>query len=313
MEYKDYYKRLGVSRDAGQDEIKRAYRKLARKYHPDVSKEENAEAQFKEVQEAYEVLKDPEKRKAYDELGQNWREGQNFRQPSGWDQEGFEFRGGGFTGGDAGAFSDFFESLFGGGGFRQARGGPRQTRGFRQPAGEDQFARISISLEEAYAGTMRQIALDNPEVDSRGQVAVKRRSLNVKIPAGVREGQQIRLAGQGAMGGDLYLEVNIAPHRLFQVEGRDVSLGVPITPWEAALGAKITAPTLGGDITATIPAGAQPGQKLRLKGRGLPGKPAGDQFLVLKIVAPRADTDEARKLYEEMAEKLAFNPRPWSH
>ncbi|HET7586695.1 MAG TPA: DnaJ C-terminal domain-containing protein [Gammaproteobacteria bacterium] len=309
MEYKDYYKRLGVSREATQDEIKRAYRKLARKYHPDVSKEENAEAQFKEVQEAYEVLKDPEKRTAYDQLGQNWREGQQFRQPPGWDQGGFEFRGGGFTGADAGAFSDFFESLFGGG-FRQAGPGG----GFRQPRGEDQFARIDVSLEDAYRGATRQIALENPMVDAQGNVTAQRRSLNVRIPAGIRAGQQIRLAGQGALGGDLYLEVNIQPHRLFQLDGRDVSLTVPIAPWEAALGTKVAVPTLGGEVSATIPAGAQSGQKLRLKERGLPGKPPGDQYLVLKIVAPRADTDKARKLYRQMADELAFDPRAgaWS-
>ncbi|HET7569872.1 MAG TPA: DnaJ C-terminal domain-containing protein [Gammaproteobacteria bacterium] len=311
MEFKDYYKRLGVSRDAHQDEIKRAYRKLARKYHPDVSKEENAEEQFKEVQEAYEVLKDPEKRKAYDQLGQNWREGQQFRQPPGWDQGGFDFRGGGFTGADAGAFSDFFESLFGGG-FRTAGGG---AGGFRQPRGQDQFARIDISLEDAYRGATRQLSLENPEVDAQGQVQVKRRSLNVRIPAGIKQGQQIRLAGQGAMGGDLYLEANIQPHPWFQLDGRDVSLTVPIAPWEAALGTKVSVPTLGGEVNASIPAGAQSGQRLRLKGRGLPGKPAaGDQYLVLKIVTPRADSDAARRLYKEMADTLAFDPRAgaWS-
>ncbi|HET6725758.1 MAG TPA: DnaJ C-terminal domain-containing protein [Gammaproteobacteria bacterium] len=310
MEYKDYYKSLGVSRDANQDEIKRAYRKLARKYHPDVSKEENAEAQFKEVQEAYEVLKDPEKRQAYDQLGQNWREGQNFRQPPNWNQGGFEFRGGGFTGADTGAFSDFFESLFGRG-FRGAGGSG--GGGFQQPRGEDQFARIEITLEEAYGGATRQIALENPAVDAQGQVAMKRRSLNVKIPAGVRDGQQIRLGGQGAVGGDLYLEVGIQPHRLFKLDGRDVSLTVPVAPWEAALGAKVAVPTLGGEVTATIPAGAQSGQRLRLKGRGLPGKPAGDQYLVLKTVTPPADTDEARRLYQQM-KSLGFNPRAgaWS-
>lgn len=303
MEYKDYYKRLGVSRDAKPDEIKRAYRKLARRYHPDVSKEPDAEEQFKAVQEAYEVLKDPEKRQAYDQLGQNWREGQQFRQPPGG-EPGFEFRGGGFTGAEAGGFSDFFESLFGRGGFRGAAGA-----GGYQPRGQDQFARIDITLEEAYAGGTRTLSLENPEVDAQGQVRMARRSLNVRIPAGVREGQQIRLAGQAAMQGDLYLEVSIQPHRLFQLDGRDVLLTLPIAPWEAALGAKVTVPTLGGEVTATIPAGAQGGQRLRLKGRGLPGTPAGDQYLVLKIVTPRADTEAARKLYQTMAETLAFDPR----
>lgn len=305
MEYKDYYKRLGVSRDASQDEIKRAYRKLARKYHPDVSKEANAEEQFKEVQEAYEVLKDPEKRAAYNQLGQDWREGQQFRQPPNWDSGGFEFRGGGFTGADTGGFSDFFESLFG----RGFRAGPGAAPGFHARGGEDQFAHIEVTLEEAYGGTTRAIQLESPAVDARGRVSMTRRTLNVRVPAGVTEGQQIRLAGQGALGGDLYLQVSIRPHRVYQLEGRDVSLTVPIAPWEAALGAKIEVPTLGGNVTATVPPGAQAGQKLRLKGRGLPGKPPGDQYLVLKIVAPRADTDAARKLYREMADKLAFDPR----
>ena len=311
MEFKDYYEIMGLARDASQEEVKRAYRRLARKYHPDVSKESDAESRFKEVGEAYEVLKDPEKRAAYDQLlAGGHRGGEEFRPPPGWDS-GFEFSGGGFTdSADAGAFSDFFESLFGGGGFRAAGGGRR--RGYR---GQDHHARVQITIEDAYRGATRAITLQVPEVDSSGHVRTRNHTLNVKIPAGVREGQQIRLAGQGAPGagnapaGDLYLEILIAPHPVFQAEGRDVYVSLPITPWEAALGAKVPVPTLGGKVEMKIPPGAQSGQKLRLKGRGLPGKPAGDQYLVLQIHAPQAVTQAQREAYEELARTAPFNPR----
>lgn len=314
MEYKDYYKIMGVDRDASQDEIKRAYRKLARKYHPDVSSEPDAEERFQEVQEAYEVLKDPEKRAAYDRLGENWQQGQGFQPPPGWD-EGFEFTGGGFTGGDAGAFSDFFESLFGrGAGFGHARGGRGGFGGFHG-RGQDHFARVEISLEEAYHGGQHQVTLQAPATDPHGRVQGQQRTLNVRIPAGVTEGQQIRLTGQGGEGmgqggrGDLYLEVAIRPHPLFRPEGRDIHLDVPIAPWEAALGATVTVPTLGGEVDARIPAGARSGQRLRLKGRGLPGSPPGDQYLHLQVVAPRPRNDDERALYERMREQMDFDPR----
>ena len=328
MEYKDYYKILGVDRDASADEIKRAYRKLARKYHPDVSSESDAQARFQEVQEAYEVLKDPEKRKAYDELGHNWREGQDFRPPPDWEQH-FDFGGGGFTGGDAGAFSDFFESLFGRAGGGRARGfggfgGPGfDQRGFGggfhgggfHGRGQDHTARVEIPLETAYRGGQHAITLQQPEAGAGGNVQARERSLNVRIPAGVTDGQQIRLSGQGGAGmgqgeaGDLYLEVRLKPHPLFRPDGRDIHLDVPIAPWEAALGATVTVPTLGGQVDTRIPEGARSGQRLRLKGRGLPGSPPGDQYLHLKIVAPKPGNDDERELYEQMRDKMDFDPR----
>lgn len=316
MQYKDYYEVLGVSREATQDEIKRAYRKLARKYHPDVSKEANAEERFKEVGEAYEVLKDPEKRAAYDQLGSQWQAGQDFRPPPDWDA-GFEFRGGGFTDADASHFSDFFETLFGGRGpFSRAAGGPRRGgRGF-QARGEDHHAKILISLDDAFHGTRRSVQLQMPELDPQGHVVLKKRTLNVTIPKGIIAGQQIRLSGQGGAGigggpaGDLYLEVEFEPHRFFSAEGRDIYVTVPVAPWEAALGAKVAVPTLGGKVDLKVPAGAQSGQKLRLKGRGLPGKRPGDQYVVLKIVVPPAADDNAREFYRRMQSQFAgFDPR----
>jgi len=305
MQYKDYYKILGVARDAGQDEIKRAYRKLARKYHPDVSKEAGAEERFKEVNEAYEVLKDPEKRKAYDRFGANWKEGQEFRPPPDWEQ-GFDFAGGGYTG--HGDFSDFFESLFGRAGASRGGAGIRMR-------GEDQVARISVPLEVAYRGGTQSITLSAPEVGADGRIAHAARTINLRIPPGITEGQRIRLAGQGGPGlgggpaGDLYLEVSFQPHPYFHVEQRDIFLDLPITPWEAALGRTVTVPTLGGGVELKIPPGSQSGRKLRLKGRGLPGDPPGDQYVVLKIVTPAADTPQAKAFYERMAQELPMNPR----
>ncbi|BCX89786.1 curved DNA-binding protein [Methylomarinovum tepidoasis] len=311
MEYKDYYKILGVSRDATQDEIKRAYRKLARKYHPDVSKEADAEEKFKEVNEAYEVLKDPEKRKAYDQFGAHWKEGQGFQPPPGWEEQ-FGFGGGGYTeGGRTADFSEFFEALFGGGGFRRGRA----RSGFRM-RGEDLHAKVYIDLEDAYRGTTQTLTLSVPEVDpATGRLVDKHKRLQVKIPKGIREGQKIRLAGQGAPGmgggpaGDLYLEVHFKPHRWFKVEDKDVYLDLPVTPWEAALGAKVPVPTLEGKVELRIPPGSQTDRKLRLKGKGLPGTPAGDQYVILKIHTPPADTEDKKRFYEEMARKMPFNPR----
>ncbi len=313
MEYKDYYEIMGVSKEATQDEIKRAYRKLARKYHPDVSKEQDAEQKFKEVGEAYEVLKDPEKRAAYDQLGANWQAGQDFRPPPDWDA-GFEFSGGGYTPGDSAAFSDFFESLFGQRGFSSAGRGAGGQAGF-QMRGEDHHAKILIDLEDAYKGTTRAITLRVPEVDAQGHVRTRERTLNVRIPKGVRQGQQIRLAGQGAPGlgsgpqGDLYLEVEFNPHSFYRVEGRDVFLDLPVAPWEAALGAKVKAPTPDGAVDLSIPAGSVGGRKLRLKGRGIPGRTPGDLYVVLQIALPPANTEKAKALYTKMQQELAFNPR----
>ncbi|MEJ2345415.1 MAG: DnaJ C-terminal domain-containing protein [Gammaproteobacteria bacterium] len=312
MEFKDYYQIMGVPRDATQDEIKRAYRKLARKYHPDVSKAADAEARFKEIGEAYEVLKDPEKRAAYDQLGSQWKSGQEFRPPPDWDQ-GFEFHGGGFTGADAGGFSDFFESLFGRGGFAQGFGG----RGHREfhARGEDTYAKVLIDLEDAYHGATRTLGLKHTELGADGRPVVKERTLNVRIPKGVRQGQHIRLARQGGAGlgkgepGDLFLEVEFRPHPLYHVEGRDVYLDLPVAPWEAALGASVKAPTPTGAVDLKVPAGSANGRKLRLKGRGIPGSPAGDLYVMLNIALPDADSEAAKAAYRELARSLPFNPR----
>ncbi|MFN2348452.1 MAG: DnaJ C-terminal domain-containing protein [Thioalkalivibrio sp.] len=310
MEYKDYYKLLGVSRDASQDEIKKTYRKLARKFHPDVSKEPNAEERFKAINEAYEVLGDADKRKAYDDLGANWKSGQDFRPPPGWEDifSGGVRGGGGRAGPGFGAapgpgepgFSDFFETLFGGG---ARRGGGHRPGGGFQARGADQTARIEITLEQAAHGGAMPVQLGNG------------RKLQVKIPVGVTEGQRIRLAGQGGPGagggpsGDLFLEIAIRAHPWFRVEGRDINLDLPVTPWEAALGATVNVPTLGGRVELKIPAGSQSGKRLRLKGRGLQGKPAGDQYVTLQIATPPAETDAARKFYERMEKELPFDPR----
>lgn len=317
MKYQDYYQILGVARDAAAEDIKKAYRRLARKYHPDVSKESGAEERFKEVAEAYEVLRDPEKRAAYDQLGSNWRAGQEFRPPPGW-QGGPGGSGGSggqpFTGGFGGReFSDFFESLFSNLG---SGGGPGFTgrRGFQSP-GQSQTVALDIGLEEAYHGGNRSLQLQMPERDASGQMIAQTRTLNVKIPAGVATGQKIRLTGQGGPGigggpsGDLYLEVKIKPHPLYTVKGRDIIVELPLAPWEAALGGKVEVPTLGGSVTINIPANARNGQKLRLRGRGLPGRPPGDQFAVLRIVNPPADTEAARELFQRMERELPFDPR----
>jgi curved DNA-binding protein len=318
MDFKDYYATLGVERGASTDDIKRAYRKLARKYHPDVSKEADAEAHFKEVGEAYEVLKDPEKRAAYDQLGADWKAGQEFRPPPGAGGRGYYYSSGGAPGGEQfGGFSEFFESLFGRGGMAGGMGGgpgdaPGGTGGFhyRQAGpmrGEDQHARVKISLEDAFHGANRTLELRSP--------ATGRHSIRVAIPKGVTEGQRIRLAGQGTPGvnggsaGDLFLEVMFEAHPIFEAEGRNILLTLPVAPWEAALGETVGVPTLGGKVELRIPAGSQSGRRLRLKGRGLPGSPAGDQIVTLRIETPPAATPEARELYEEMRSKLPFNPR----
>lgn len=309
MQYKDYYDTLGIARDADADAIKRAYRRLARKYHPDVSTEDDAEEHFKAVQEAYEVLKDAEKREAYDRLGANWRQGDPFTPPPGWEPDA-EFRSGGFR--EQADFSDFFSSIFGGGSGGPGRGG---ARGGFQMRGDDRQVRIQITLADAYAGNTRTLTLASPTLDARGEVREVRKTVNVNIPRGVTEGQRIRLAGQGGAGfgggpdGDLFLEIEFEPHPLFHADGRDIHLELPITPWEAALGAKVKAPTLGGMVEITVPPNTQAGRRLRLTGRGLPGKVAGDQYVTLRIVTPPADTDAARDLYRRMAEALPFDPR----
>lgn len=310
MEYKDYYKILGLERDATQDEIKRTYRKLARMYHPDINKEAGAEDRFKEVGEAYEVLKDPEKRAAYDQLGANWQSGQDFRPPPDWDA-GFEFSGGGFTRGDSSAYSDFFENLFGQG----FDTGQFRSRRHFDSRGEDHHAKVMVDLEDSFTGASRRITLQVPGVNEYGQVQTKPRTLNVKIPKGIRSGQSIRLAGQGSPGvgrggaGDLYLQIQFNPHPIYRVDERDLYLDLPVTPWEAALGATVKVPTPAGAVDVKVPLGSNSGKKLRLKGRGIPGNPAGDLYAVLKIALPPANTEKAKGLYQKMAEELPFNPR----
>jgi curved DNA-binding protein len=311
MEFKDYYQTMGVARDATQDEIKRAYRKLARKYHPDVSKEADAEERFKEVGEAYEVLKDPEKRAAFDQLGANWKAGQDFHAPPDWDA-GFEFSGGGYTASDAGDHSAFFEELFGRG--YGAPGGASGRRTFRMH-GQDHHAKVLIELEDSFTGATRNITLRMPTLTDEGHVITRERTLSVRIPKGIRPGQQIRLAGQGGPGlgggeaGDLYLEVEFRDHALYRVEGADIYLDLPVAPWEAALGASIQAPTPTGVVDLKIPPDSNQGRKLRLKGRGLPGKVPGDLYVVLQVTLPPADTDAARDVYRQMQDQLGFNPR----
>jgi len=305
MEFKDYYKTLGVARDATAEDLKKAFRKLARKYHPDVSKEADAQLRMQEVNEAYAVLSDPEKRAAYDQLGSGHRPGQAFRPPPDWDA-GFEFSGRGFSPHEAAGYSDFFSELFG------RMGGTHA--GFRA-RGEDHHAKVLLDLEDAFSGATRQIALRVPQMDARGRVQLVPRTLKVKIPVGVRAGQVIRLAGQGAPGvggaaaGDLLLEVQFKPHPRFRADGRDLHLSLPLAPWEAALGSVVTVDLPHGNVKVRIPEGAQSGKSLRVRGKGIPGDPPGDLLLDLQVVLPPADTAKARALYETMARELAFEPR----
>jgi curved DNA-binding protein len=309
MEFKDYYAALGVERTATQDEIKRAYRKLARKYHPDVSKEPDAEARFKDVAEAYEALQDPEKRAAYDDLGKRYERGQQFQPPPDWGS-GYEFSGGNAgLGGDDRDFSEFFSSLFG----RHSRAG---AAGHAEGPGQDHHAKVTITLEDAYQGARRTLSLRMPVVGADSHITLREHRIEVTIPKGVREGQHLRLAGQGGPGsdgapaGDLYLEIAFEPHPRFRVDGRDVYVDLPISPWEAALGAHPEFVTPIGPVELNVPAGSTAGKKLRLKGRGLPGNPAGDLYAVLKIVLPPTDTPAARRAFEQLASEFPdFNPR----
>ena len=313
MEYKDYYQVMGVARDATQDEIKRAYRQLARKHHPDVSKASDAEARFKELGEANEVLKDPEKRAAYDRLGSNWKKGQDFQPPPDWNA-GYETGGQDFGNQDTGEQSDFFESLFRRG-FARQQANAAGAQGYHAH-GQDSHAKIQISLEEAYHGGARRVTLQMPQVDADGHVVLREHPIEFTIPRGVRAGQRIRLAGQGGPGmgkgqaGDLYLEVEFLPHPHYRVDKHDVYLDLPVAPWEAALGAVIEVPTPSGTVELTVPAGSAEGRKLRLKGRGIPGKTPGDFYFVLKIAVPPANSEAEKTLYRNMAQAFAsFNPR----
>jgi len=303
VKYQDYYQILGVSRDADKSDIKKAYRKLARRYHPDVNSEADAEEKFKEVNEAYEVLKDSDKRQAYDRFGADWKHGQQF---DGGGFGGFQsgYSGGGFSGGD---FSDFFESIFGEG-FQQAGGSPF-GQGQRQRRGADLQLKLDISLEEAFNGGSKTIQF----AKTPGSAEMKK--LKITIPKGVSQGQKIRLAKQGQASphggepGDLYLEMNILPHRLFKLDGRDVILRLPLAPWEAAAGTSLKVPTLSGQVELKIKPGMQSGQKMRLKGKGLAGPPAGDQFVEIMIQTPPADDSKAKQFYQDMKAQFDFNPR----
>jgi curved DNA-binding protein len=285
MQFKDYYDTLGVNRGAPAEEIKRAYRKLARKYHPDVSKERNAEAKFKDLQEAYEVLKDPEKRASYDQLGRDYRPGQQFRPPPGWEQH--FGRSGTHRFSDLNGFSDFFSTLFGG----AAAGNPQV-----QP--DEEAGVLDITVEEAFAGTRRRVTLLE---------AGRPKQVDVQVPSGIADGQSLRIGSPGRAA--LKFRVNVRPHALYTVSGKDVQIELPLAPWEAALGTKVAVPTLGGKVELTIPAGAQSGQKLRLRGRGMPGSPNGDQFVIIKLVTPAGDTQEAREAYERMKRDFKFDAR----
>jgi curved DNA-binding protein len=308
MKYKDYYEILGLERTASQDDIKRAYRKLARSYHPDVSKHDNAEDRFKELGQAYGVLKDPEKRAAYDRLGSAWRDGQEFQPPPNWDA-GFEFKGARNQADSPPDLDSFFEAMFGGAERTPFRGG-------RPPAmGQDHHAKVVIDLEDAYRGAQRSISLQMPVIDEHGHVLLQSRTLNVSIPKGLRAGQHLRLAGQGGAGadsgpaGDLYLEIAFREHPRFRVNGPDISLDLPVAPWEAALGAQVTVPTPDGSVEMTVPKGSAGGRRLRLKGKGIPGSPPGDLYAILNIVLPPADNERAQAAYDAMRQAFNFDPR----
>lgn len=335
--FKDYYEILGVGRNASQEEIQKAFRKLARKYHPDINKDADAETKFKEINEAYEVLRDPAKRKKYDSLGANWKSGQDFTPPPGWENVHFEFHTTpgsqeyGFS--SFGGFSDFFEQIFGSGFGRSAGadfssfGSRRRPGGFSssfaeegfQPSsrGQDLETEVTVTLEDVYRGTTKSINLQVQTADQYGQVVPENKHYDVKIPPGTQDGTKIRLSGEGGNGigggqaGDLFLKIRLAPHPIFKVKGYDLEAELPVTPWEAALGAEVKAPTLDGRVTVNIPAGIESGKKLRLKGKGLPkkGGEKGDEYLQIKIVVPKNLSAEEREAFEKLSKVSKFNPR----
>jgi len=331
VKFQDYYEILGVARDASQDDIQKAYRKLARKYHPDVNKTKGAEEKFKKIGEANEVLKDPEKRKKYDMLGANWKAGQDFQPPPGWEGAFGNFAGAGgaagagargrsrkasFNFGGMGDFSDFFSMMFGeGGSFAgQGQGAPG---GFASQKGRSSEAELAISIEDAFRGGERTITLESLDAGSDGSPQRKTKSYKIKIPAGMKDGGAIRLAGQGSPGlnggepGDLLLKIRILPHHLFKLEGEELKTVLPLSPWEAALGAKINVRTLDGTIAVTVPAGAQSGQQLRLRGKGFPKSPKerGDLLAELKVAVPKTLNAREKELFEQLSNESSFNPR----
>lgn len=318
VRYTDYYQALGVPRSATDAMIKKAYRQLARKFHPDVNKASDAEAKFKRVTEAYEVLGDPEKRKRYDELGENWKAGENFTPPQGWSSRPFGHRPGGQE--DLGGFSDFFEALFGGG--RRAASGrtgfdrmdPGRWAG--PEPGADREAEVTIPLEEAYHGMTRKFSFQIEEPDASGRIRVKTKTYSVRIPPGTTDGSRIRLGGQGEAGaggraGDLFLQIRVAPHPVFRVNGSDLECELAVSPWEAALGAAVTVPTLDGEASLRIPAGTQGGQRLRLRGKGLPTRDGtrGDLYAQVQVKTPHPLSATERELFEKLAAQSAFRPR----
>ncbi|MBT8536252.1 DnaJ domain-containing protein [Polynucleobacter paneuropaeus] len=320
MKFRDYYETLGVARGATEAEIKTAYRKLARKYHPDVNKEKDAEDRFKEIGEAYSVLKDTEKRAAYDQMGSNWKQGQDFSPPPNWNT-GFEFADdpnagfGGYGGSYDGDQSEFFESLFGRGRHRQGGRSSNARQGMHFK-GQDHHAKILIDLADAYNGAKRTISLHMPTQDPEGHVMTQERKLDVNIPKGIKAGQNLRLSGQGGPGmgdggaGDLYLEIDFHPSPLYKVDGKDVYLDLPMAPWEAALGTSLNIPTpAGSTLELTIPPNTKSGRKMRLKGKGIPSKEPGDFYVVPNIVLPEAQSDAQKAAYQELEKAFDFKPR----
>ena len=320
MKFRDYYETLGVARGATEAEIKTAYRKLARKYHPDVNKEKDAEDRFKEIGEAYSVLKDTEKRAAYDQMGSNWKQGQDFSPPPNWNA-GFEFADdpnagfGGYGGSYDGDQSEFFESLFGRGRHRQGGRSSNARQGMHFK-GQDHHAKILIDLADAYNGAKRTISLHMPTQDPEGHVITQERKLDVNIPKGIKAGQNLRLSGQGGPGmgdggaGDLYLEIDFHPNALYKVDGKDVYLDLPLAPWEAALGTSVNIPTpAGSTLELTIPPNTKSGRKMRLKGKGIPSKEPGDFYVVPNIVLPEAQSDAQKAAYQELEKVFDFKPR----
>jgi curved DNA-binding protein len=324
MEYKDYYEILGVDKKSSKEEMSKAYKKLAKKYHPDLNPNDpKAEDKFKEVTEAYEVLKDEEKRKLYDSLGSNWQHGQNFQPPPGYENVHFEFRGD--QGGAGFDFSDFFENIFGGGFSRTGKGFQKSSRGFQRDPfsqggfsrkGQDAEAALELSLEEAYRGGSKSITLQEQVVGPDGRLMVQHKTLSVNIPQGIKDGNKIRLSGQGSPGmgsgqsGDLYLKVRILPHPVFKLDGNNIIYDLSLAPWEAALGTSVRVPTLDGEIEMTIPQGVSSGRKMRIRGKGMGrGVTKGDQLVRIMIKLPDKSTAAEKELWEKLSQASKFNPR----